>query len=614
MSCNTPFKINLFISLLSIFFLSVGISPPLPSLATPISEINIKSGKTYSYELDNGLRILIKENHNHPLVAISALVDAGSSSEYGFYGSGISHFIEHMLFKGTEKYKTGEIHKIIQSLGGTINGYTTLDYTLYHVTVPVENFNTALDIISDMLQNATFNEDEFNKEKKVILEEIKMNEDKPEKSVLLNLWNEAFTKHPYRFPVIGKKLLFLNLTREDLFQFYKRRYAPNNIILSIAGDINHKDAYFKVSKLFSKFNPRPYEIKSLDSIEPRQRLKRKRIEEIETQLVYLALGFKSVDINSKDIYALDVLAHILGKGRSSRLALKLKDEEELVYSIESFNYTPKYKGLFIITATLEEDNLDDTICAIFKEIDRIKDKGVDETELEKAKNTILVNGLKYLQTLEAQVQDIATSLYFTNDADFTYKYLKRINQQTKRDIQRVAKKYLISERSTISLVLPKNKSSEVKHHNDDKSKEVKPIKKIILSNGITLLLKEDRSLPLVDIQLVFEGGLRYETKDNNGICNLMTQLFLEGTKNRTKYELNRSLEERGISINTFSQNNSFGISASLLSKDLEFAISLLSDVLLYPEFSKDALKHKKKIIKAAIRKEEDDIFSYGFLV
>jgi len=293
--------------------------------------------------------------------------------------------------------------------------------------------------------------------------------------------------------------------------------------------------------------------------------------------------------------------------------MRLKNELKIVYSINCYNYTPRYKGLFIVTATLDEKNLDKAIEGILEEINNIKEDGITKEELEKAKNTTTTNYLNHLQTIESQTQDIASSLYLTGDAKFTYQYLNRINKQEEEDIRKIARTCLLSDKLTISAILPEVPPSKKNQKIEKKKIDKYPVKKIVLSNGVTLLLKEDHSSPLVDIQAIFKGGLRYENEDTNGICNLMTQLFLKGTKNYTREQLNSLLEKRGIRTEIFSQNNSFGMSINLLSKDIDFALQLLSEILINPTFKESQIAHEKQLIKAAIQRQRDDLFQYGFL-
>ena len=600
--------------LLTIFLTVFILSSSVKVFALRENRLTEKPGTVYSYELDNGLRLIIKEDHRHPIVAINALIDTGSANESNYSGCGISHFIEHMLFKGTKNLKAGEVHKLIKSLGGTINAYTSSEHTNYYLIVPKSGFDEALNLVSDIIQNSSFNKNEYLKEKEVILKEIYMTMDKPSRVALRNLWQKAFFVHPYKYPIIGYEELFLKLKREDLINFYNKVYIPDNIIISIAGDIRRQDAFDKVNKAFGSFKRKPRVIAPLSIKEPEQQGERFIVEYSDNRMGYVAMGFKSVDINSSDLYALDLLAIILGEGRSSRLNVNIKDEQKLAHSISAGNYTPRDNGLFAIRALIDGDKFDAFYNAVIDEIENIKINGVSEEELSKAKNIAISNSINYLQTVESQARDMAVSLLITNDACFTDKYIKRLNLVTREDINRTANLYLLRSRLTVSAVLPAGSKIEESLLSSKETAAKNIIKKVVLPNKITLLLKEDRAFPIVDVQAVFKGGVRLEDEKNNGLSNLMTSLFTCGTAKRAKLQISTELEARGASIGTFSQNNSFGISMNLLSNDINYGLELLSDILTNPAFLESEINHRKQLITAAIDSSKDDIFKEGFLL
>lgn len=574
---------------------------------------NIAGDNFLRQKLDNGLQILVKENHRTPLVTIYALVGVGSANEDKFTGAGISHFVEHMLFKGTQKHTLGQVHKLVKSWGGDINGFTSLDYTGYYITIPKDKFNESLELMADILENSSFVEDEFLKEREVILKEIAMNQDLPKRAVLRNLWQEAYLMHPYQHPVIGYKELFLKLKRDDLVNFYKENYTPDNIIISIVGDIKKQEALKESEKILSKFKMGFIKKPDSNTIEPLQQTERLFIENSRIQLAHLALGFKSVNINSEDLYALDLLGYVLSEGESSRLKSKLKNELKIVYGIEAYNYTPKDNGLFIITAVFGGQDFNKILDTIKDELKKIKTRSISSKELKKAKNMILSNALNHLKTTKTEADDLASSLILTGNANFTGKYIDKINSVTKEEIKKAANFYLTDDRLTVSVLLPEDNISKKPLPKERIKHEDNGIKKIILPNDMTLLLKEEHTYPLISIQAVFKGGLRFEDKDNNGLCNLMTQLLLEGTSKRTAIEIDEELALRGASINAYSYNNSFGLRVNLMNKDLKFCLNMLNDIINKPAFEEEKIEHQKEIILASIKQQKDNIFSKGFL-
>ena len=234
----------------SIILLAVVSLWTLPAMAqSEIVEAIDKNG-AQKHVLDNGLIVIIKEDHSSPLVAVEARVRVGSANEGEFAGSGVSHFVEHMLFKGTASRRVGEIEKEIKSYGGTISGFTSYDYSGYQFVVLKEYFVNTLDILKDALFNSSLDPKELERERDVILKEIRLNRDEPTRRLSRLLWSTTYRTHPYRHPIIGYQDLFSKLTRQDLLTYYKKMYIPNNMIVTVVGDIDTEAAYAHVVEAF----------------------------------------------------------------------------------------------------------------------------------------------------------------------------------------------------------------------------------------------------------------------------------------------------------------------------------------------------------------------------
>jgi zinc protease len=206
------------------------------------SDISFANEAVFKKTLENGLVVLARSSPPKDLVTINITVKAALLHEEEYLGSGISHMVEHMLFKGTKTRKAGDIEKEVRSYGGSIDGSVSSDSTVYQITVPAEYFPNALALLKDMLLNAAFESGEFEKEREVVLKEVKLNEDDPEKKTIISLFANAYTRHPYRYPAIGFESLLKALTRDDLVKYYEKRYVPNNIVISVVGGIDDKDA------------------------------------------------------------------------------------------------------------------------------------------------------------------------------------------------------------------------------------------------------------------------------------------------------------------------------------------------------------------------------------
>ena len=302
---------------------------------------------TQKYVLDNGLTVLITDMPNSSAVAVYALVKTGSAMEGKYLGAGISHFMEHMLFKGTDKRPVGAIAREVQAMGGTINATTSFDYTIYVIDAPEGNFDQALDIISDMIVHSKFDPEQITKEREVVFGEIRLYKDRPERMLSDATFRVSYVRHPYRVPIIGYEELLRPLTREDFVEYYKERYVPNNIILSIAGKLDAQDALAKVKEAFKDF-PRQREVLRNLPPEPPQVSGRQYEFEYSTQLTRITFAYGGVSVANPDVFALDILALILGHGESSRLYQDLFQKRQLVRSVSASDYTPMDRGVFEI--------------------------------------------------------------------------------------------------------------------------------------------------------------------------------------------------------------------------------------------------------------------------
>src|SRR6185295_13022499 len=268
--------------------------------------------------LDNGLTIVVREDHSAPVVSAQSWAMTGSIHEDKKLGAGMSHVLEHMLFKGTTTRGAGRIDQEVQDAGGYMNAYTSFDRTVYHIDVPNTGAKVAIDILCDIMQNATLPPDEMEKEKKVILREMDMNQDDPERRASRRLFEVAYTRSPYRFTVIGYPDIYNELKREDIFAYYKDRYAPNNTFFVVAGDVKTTEVVEQIKKAYEKTKSKAIAPVVLTE-EPKQTATREIIEEAAIELGYFHFAWHIPDLRNPDVPALDVLATLLGSGRSSRL-------------------------------------------------------------------------------------------------------------------------------------------------------------------------------------------------------------------------------------------------------------------------------------------------------
>lgn len=560
--------------------------------------------------LENGLIILAKEIPSSDLVAIDARVTAGSALEGDYLGSGISHFVEHMLFKGTRSRGPGTIEHVIKSCGGAINASTSHDLTDYRITVPAASFTTAVAVLHDMLTEARFDQAEVDQERDVILKEIRMENDEPLSRLGRRLYETAYRIHPYRYPIVGYEERFTRLRRDDLTAYYRRMYVPNRIVIAVTGGIPTDMMIAAVAQSFKDFGETDYRIPQT-ALEPAQLGIRTSDEYRRMSLGYLAIAFHGIRLLDEDLYAMDVLAMILGTGDISRLVTTVQKAKELVYSVSAANYTPADPGLFVIQAVLNPTIADAARDAILEEVQRVRSEDVRDDELVAAQRMVVADFILGRETLEAQAGDLASGESLTGNYDFSAHYVAGIQRVTKGDVRRVATRYLSPDAMTVVRLLPDHLAPPPAAAGPRASGTAAAITKETLPNGLRLIIREDRNLPAVAISVAFLGGLLAETEANNGISNLTAAMLLKGTEKRTEREIRGALERLGGSITTFSGANSFGVTAVVLKDDLPTALDIIGDILSHPTFPEDEVRKEKSLTIAAIKNEDDDIFENG---
>mgnify|MGYP001560364589 FL=1 len=560
------------------------------------------------YILDNGLTVLIDPIPTAKTAALYIFVKTGSVNEGEYLGTGISHFLEHMLFKGTAKRSVGQIAQEVKSLGGMINASTSFDYTMYFIELPQEHFAKALDILADMLMNSKIDPLEVEREREVIFGEIRKYRDNPDRKLSEIVLNTAYVKHPYRHPIIGYDELFKRIKREDIWNYYQKYYIPNNVILSVAGDLNVAATLQHIQEVFKDFAPQPYPLRNIPS-EADQLGIRYREVSYPTEIPRVSMSYHTVGLLDTDLFALDVLAMILGEGANSRLYKELYENGHLVHGIGASHFTPADPGLLEVEMRLEEANIEKAVAGVKEQIQLLIAKGIAPKELEIIKKRAL---REYVFSREGIGRAYHNAYYeaFTGEYQFSKIYLDGIRRLRQEDIPRVAKKYLTDSNLTVVILRPLKDEAQVLER-VEKPKEPE-IKKIVFENGFTILLREDHTFPTVFMNLALQGGTRQETEKNNGIFMLMSGLWAAETKTRSIYQLEEDLQLLGGSLTRFSGRNSFGLTFNILSADLKSGLNILDDVIKNPAFTLDRFKKSKESTKPGILQRKDDIFEVTF--
>ncbi|MEM7790851.1 MAG: pitrilysin family protein [Verrucomicrobiota bacterium] len=559
--------------------------------------------------LPNGLTLLHRSDFSSEVVSVQVWVKTGSIHEGDLIGSGLSHYLEHLLFKGTSRREGKSISREVHAMGGSINAYTSFDRTVYYIDAPSSAFAQVIDVLEDIVLHSTLPEEEVERERDVILREIDMGLDDPDSRLNQALFRNTFRSHPSREPVIGHRELFERVTREELHAYYKARYVPNNMVVSIAGAISHEACLREVEKTFGKV-PRGRLAPVIIPSEPEQLAPRKESIVGDYNIFRGGLAFKVPNLSHEDSPKLDALAHALGGGESALLWKELRNRLNLVHYISCRNWNPGAHGLFWISYLCDPQNAAAVEEAIYDLIERVKSEGFADADVEKARRQALSAEINGRKTMSGQASRQGLIEVVVGDIRYTERYLKYLGQVRPGDLQEVASKYLV-EKGRTSVSLGPEDPDQVDH--DDSSKKTVPaFEQVNLDNGARLLLQPDDGLPKVHLRCVMRGGPKFELDGQRGISELVAELLTKDNARRSADEVARLVEGIGGSFSATGGNNTVNLALEVLPGDLSIAVELLSDALLQPTFEQGTFETERESQIAGLREEEDEILDFGF--
>ena len=586
-------------------------------LAVVFSAGMSRAAEPVDYTLDNGLKVILIENHRAPVVSMLVWVKAGSTAERpDEYG--LAHLIEHMLFKGTAKRGPGQVAAEVEAAGGDINAYTSYDETVYYIDMASRFAGKGLDILADMVFTPTFDPGEFAREKEVVLEEVRMGEDDPSRELSRALFDTAYQTHPYGRPVIGYSKSIQGFTRDLAADYHKRWYRPDNMVLVVAGDFKPDQVKPMIAELFGR---------SSDGLVPTMNLPeesapkgmRIKILRSDVKTVQMALAFPIPAFDSEDIESLDLLSAVLGRGRTSRLYQTVKRDLGLVNGVSAWSYTPQDPGLFGVNAMLTPKDLLPAVKAIMSEIAELGQSGVRPEELDRARLNMESDFIYSRETMSGEARTVANFEALAGDFRYKDEYLAALEKVTPADLKSAAAEYLKPDRLTLVVQLPEKAlpdltDAQIRQAVEQGAQAVLQDKvvKYKLSNGATLLVKADPSLPLVAVRAAFLGGVRFEDKKTNGLNNLMAEIWDRGTKQKSSEELAEAVENIAGEVSSFSGRNSFGVTAEFLSRYLDQGLALFAEVLTQPNFTPEEVEKARPNILSAIKRKQDQMTARVF--
>lgn len=590
--------------------------------------------KQIKFTLKNKLKVILAPSHKSPVVSVQMWVKTGSADE-SKGEEGISHFIEHLVFKGTDTYGVGEIASTVEASGGELNAYTSFDQTVFYVTISKNYADVALDTISQMMGFPKFDGKEIDSEREVVCEEIKMGMDSPSRAGSQMLFSSVYKRHPYGIPVIGYEKNVRGWSHKKIKKYYTDRYTPSNMCLVITGDFNPVEMKAKVIEIYSKIK--------LTKLVKKARKKEPVIAKPGFTAIQKAfpekqlyLSFPAPSVKHKDVPALDILSQILGLGDTSRLVQKLRLEQALVNSIGVFNYSPQDPGLFSISIKYTEQDPKEFFSRIWLEIERVKQFGVRDSEIKRAIVSLMTDQFYGIETVDGIAQRIGSSQFYLGDSYAHEKYLKAVQKLKPKDIQKMAQKYLVKNKLQMSLMSPDTESVSKAILKDgyskwstaaldkktyvfkpEKSKKenitFKPIVKkehneverIHTTKGTEILFLENREIPTFSAKFIFGGGARLETAEKMGLTEMLQRTWLTKTKTKDELQISTIIEDSAGSISPFAGKNTIGMSIHGLKHFEDKLLGLAQELFTDFEIDESAFDREKAVLKTQIQSALD---------
>ncbi|GEM_PF-4824820 len=570
------------------------------------------SNSIISYTLNNGLKVLIKEIPNRNLVLILPWMNVGSVNETDDM-AGISHFIEHLLFKGTEKRSKGQLAEEIESLGGVFNAFTDYWFTAYYVLVPSENFSKALEIQFDQLTNPIFPQEEIERERQVVLEEIRLYNDMPINKVVENLNTAAFRRHRHGRPVIGFKEVIEKIDRNSIVGYYSNYYKPNNGALIICGDIKADEVRGTIEKIYGSWQKG--EVKTnLSPTEPVQQDLGLTSSKMEINENFVAFGIKIPEFLHPDTIGLEVLRYLLVDcGESSILVNSLKNKRRLVSSLDSDLFCAKEMGLLSFygsQSTSKSPN--DVLISAIEEIESLTQNGIKQIDLEKSKNHLL---REFVSEIE-DISDYGMKLGEYNcygDYKFIEDYADKVKKITVEDIQEILMKYFTTRNLSVSELLPKSAKPTIdKNRIKQKFLALQKSDPIVRDLGNYKLILESRHyISKIGAVILFRCGSAYERIENNGISALMLETLLSGTASLTSDDIANKLDRMGTYVHKQCEKEYCFLWLEMLPRYFIPSMEIILDCIVNPIFPESEVEKQKENLITNLHIIEDHVMSFS---
>lgn len=573
--------------------------------------------------LRNGLVVITKRVAS-PVVAVRGVAFTGGVYEGKWLGGGLSHLLEHLVAGGSNGRRTEEQNKeLLQAIGNNSNAYTTEDHTAFFVNTTPEHVEQAVDLVTGWMFTASITPDEYHREYQVVQRELEMGKGEPDRQLEYLMAMNRYRVSPAKVPVIGYQAVIQGLSRDDVYSYFKQAYVPNNMMFVVAGNEDPE----KMLKAVQKFSDVAPGREFSHNIAPEPAVMTPRtIAATFPKLgeARLNLAFPSVQISSPDMYAMDLLAAVIGQGESSILTQELRDKKQLVSGIMVDDETPAYAtGSFDIMMELAPQKVQEATTAVLDVIDSVKKEPIDEDRIERAKSLLRSAHIAQVQKVEDLAGQLADDYMTTGNPHFSDVYLERIERLKAKDLQAIAKKYFDRNKLLTTALMPAEfagasglpkvedilRPAVTSPEVAQKAAGTSKVQRTALDDGTVLLVKRISTSPLIAVQMYATGGVTAEDAKTNGLGNLTMHVLTRGTKTRTAQQIAEFFDSIGGGMSGTCGNNTWAWNAAFLNKDLDKAMAAYADVVNNPSFPEDQVAAMKKRVIAGIAAEDADWFA-----
>jgi len=597
------------------------VAPTLPSLS------ETHDGDTHIIKLQNGLTVLIKQDDRFPLVNARLYVHAGSAYETPQL-AGISHLLEHMVFKGTKKRGLGQSARDIESVGGSMNAATSFDYTVFYVEVPDSSWKLGLDVITDMAFNPTIDPDELKSEKKVVLEELERGEDTPGNKLFKTLQGMIWKGTSYEWPIIGSRETVSSFTHKDIKQYIKDFYQPQSMLLAVVGKVDPDQVLAEAQRLLGHLSntktvtpPEAITIPATGHGPQVVKLPGK------WNKVYLGAAFPIPHGTSAEMAGLELLSQLMGGDDSSRLYRKFKYEKQLVDDISVSPLALERGGMLYVNATLDADKVDQFWAELMAELSSFDATSFSDREIERARLNLEDSMFLAKETLSGLASKTGYFQFFENGEQAEKNYLFALSQVTREEMKTLYAKYIRPEQLATAVLVPESSElspekmvsvtqslwstqdniQKTQIHKMDTAEQV-----VELPGGNKLVLLPDATLPYTAMSIYWTGGDGELSPDQQGLAALTAKSLTRGTMNMSATEIQDFLSDHAASIGSSAGRNVFALETKYPVRFTDKILPLIREVLTAPAFDAKEIERAKQDQIAGIKRREDRPLGLAF--